>query len=1122
MADPILSTTWVPDKSFSGDGTAVTDVSGGYDAGQTMVIQPDGKILVGGYASNGTNYDYMLVRYNADGSRDTTFDGDGVVTTPVSASDDHITSMALMPDGKIVVGGYSYNGSTYDFSAARYNSDGSLDTTFGIGGSGKVITSIGTGEDRITGITVQPDGKLLVAGLTAVSGTNYDFALARYNANGTLDTSFSVDGKQTVPFSVGSADFANSVTLQADGKIVLAGSSGSGSSSDFALVRLLANGTLDTSFDGDGKVTTGIGTVDVANSVAIQPDGKILVAGYSFNGIDNDFAVLRYNTNGSLDTSFGTGGKMTVDFGAGDDAAAKITVLSDGKILVAGSAFNGNDNDFALIRLNANGTLDTSFDQDGMMMLAVGTATEDFANSVAVQADDGSIVLAGQSGEDIAVMRLASVATSIPDQATAEDSPFNFQVNASTFTDPDGTALTYSATLANGDPLPNWLSFDAATLTFSGTPANGDVGSLSIKVSASDGSASVSDTFSLTVANTNDAPTAGVIASMGTDEDALFSYQVPADTFADVDLGDTLAYSATLANGDPLPSWLSFEAATRTFSGTPENGDVGALNVVVTAKDGSNATASSAFTLTVNNTNDGPTVNLALASMSTNEDALFSYQVPASTFADVDAGDTMTYSATLANGDPLPSWLSFNTATHAFSGTPANGDVGSLNVVVTARDGSNASASSTFTLTVANTNDGPTVNIALSNVSTNEDALFSYQIPANTFADVDAGDTMSYTATLANGDPLPTWLSFNTATRTFSGTPTNGDVGSLNVVVTARDGINASASSTFALTVNNTNDAPILVAPMADHIVVAGSACSVPCPSSMFTDMDAGAVLTYSARMEDGSALPSWLSFDAATGAFTGTPVNANAGTLSIKIMCSDGVATASDVFALTVQASSTSSANVINGTNKSDSLKGTAGADEINGLNGNDRLAGKAGNDVLMGGAGNDKLTGGTGNDVLDGGSGKDILKGESGNDTLRGGLGDDELFGGAGSDKLNGGQGHDILSGGRGSDYFVFDNFGTKHSDHVTDFDATTDEIHLLSSVFSALSGSAGHYLSAASFLAASGATAKTAAQHVLFDTKSGKLYYDSDGHGAAKAQLIAQLDGVRALSANDLFVV
>ncbi|WP_429117645.1 putative Ig domain-containing protein, partial [Aeromonas veronii] len=501
----------------------------------------------------------------------------------------------------------------------------------------------------------------------------------------------------------------------------------------------------------------------------------------------------------------------------------------------------------------------------------------------------------------VAPSNTSPVTSGIANQSVSEDGVFNFTLPANTFTDNDpGDSLVLSATLADGSALPGWLSFNPATGTFSGTPTNGDVGNINIRVTATDSSnALVSSTFVLTVVNTNDAPTAGNIANQSVNEDAALSFTLPANTFADVDVGDSLTLSATLADGSALPGWLSFNPATGTFSGTPTNGDVGNINIRVTATDSSNALVSSTFVLTVVNTNDAPTAG-SIANQSVNEDAALSFTLPANTFADVDVGDSLTLSATLADGSALPGWLSFNPATGTVSGTPTNGDVGNINIRVTATDSSNASVSSTFVLTVVNTNDAPTAG-SIANQSVNEDAALSFTLPANTFADVDVGDSLTLSATLADGSALPGWLSFNPATGTFSGTPANGDVGNINIRVTATDSSNASVSSTFVFTVVNTNDAPT-AGSIANQSVTSGTPFSFSLPSGSFSDVDTGDRLTLSATLADGSALPGWLSFNPATGTFSGTPVNGDIGSISIRINVTDlNNASISSTFTLTV-----------------------------------------------------------------------------------------------------------------------------------------------------------------------------------------------------------------------------
>ena len=367
-------------------------------------MQADGKILVAGRSHNGSDFDFALTRYNSDGSLDTSFNGDGKLTTDFGSGDDHSISISVQADGKILAAGYSFNGTNYDFALVRYNADGTLDTSFS--GDGMLTTAIGATADIGYSVTLQADGKILVAGYS-VAGLDKDFALVRYNTDGTLDTSFSGDGMLTTDFG-SNEDIGYSVSLQADGKILVAGQSKNGAFNDFALARYNTDGSLDTSFSGDGMLTTAIGaSIDVGYNVTVQPDGKILVAGYSHNGVDVDFALVRYNTDGSLDTSFSGDGKLMTDFGSGADVGYDVIVQPDGKILVSGFNANGANNDFAIARYNADGSLDTSFSGDGMLSTAIGSG-EDIGQSIALQ-PDGKILVSGQShngvDKDIALVR---------------------------------------------------------------------------------------------------------------------------------------------------------------------------------------------------------------------------------------------------------------------------------------------------------------------------------------------------------------------------------------------------------------------------------------------------------------------------------------------------------------------------------------------------------------------------------------------------------------------------------------------------------------------------------------------------------------------------------------------
>ncbi|WP_448268342.1 putative Ig domain-containing protein [Nostoc sp. DSM 114159] len=868
----------VLDASFDSDGKVTTDIgTNTTDIARSIVIQDDGKILLAGVSNN----NFAVVRYNSNGSLDTSFNSTGKVTTDFGNTD-IAYSIALQDDGKILVAGASSS----NFAVVRYNSNGGLDTSFGT--AGKVTTNLGS-TDIAYSIALQDDGKILLAGKRG-----NDFAVVRYNSNGGLDTSFGTAGK--VITNLGSTDIAYSIALQDDGKILLAGVS----NNNFAVVRYDSNGSLDTSFGTAGKVITDIGTntTDTAYSIALQDDGKILLAGVS----SNNFAVVRYDSNGSLDTSFGTAGKVITNLGS-TDIAYSVSVQANGKIIVAGSS----NNNFALVRYNSNGTLDTDFNTTGIITTDIGTKTTD--NAYALTQHDGTVIVAGISANNFAVARYRVnqnpvLVKEIADKETPEDINFNFTISDS-FQDQDPEdILTYTATLENGDSLPSWLTLNAATKTFSGTPLNENVGSLNIKVTTTDTYlAQVSDVFTLTVKNVNDPPEVfQAIADKQATEDTVFTFTIPDNTFKDVDAGDILTYTATLENGDSLPSWLNFNAATKTFSGTPLNENVGSLNIKVTATDLALAQANDIFVLTVNNTNDPPEVANEIANQQATEDTVFTFIIPDNTFNDVDAGDTLTYTATLENGESLPSWLSFNAATKTFSGTPLNANVGSLNIKVTATDLALAQISDVFTLTVNNTNDPPEVANEIANQQATEDTVFTFIIPDNTFKDVDAGDSLTYTATLENGDSLPSWLSFNAATKTFSGTPLNENVGSLNIKVTATDLALAQANDIFVLTVNNTNDPPEVANEIANQQATEDAVFTFIIPDNTFKDVDAGDTLTYTATLENGESLPSWLSFNAATKTFSGTPLNANVGSLNIKVTATDtALAQANDIFVLTV-----------------------------------------------------------------------------------------------------------------------------------------------------------------------------------------------------------------------------
>jgi uncharacterized delta-60 repeat protein len=342
--------------------------------------------------------DFALARYNADGSLDASFGGGGRVTTDFGSSD-AASALAIQSDGKIVVAGRGGGG---DFALARYNADGSLDASFGSGG--RVTTNFG-GFDSALGVALQADGRIVAAG---GGGPGSDFALARYDAGGSLDTSFGSGG--TVTTNVTAFEAATAVAVQADGKIVTTGSTFSSGFQQFALVRYNADGSLDSGFGAGGIVTTDFGLGSgFGGALVVQSDGRIVAAGRA----GTDLLVARYNADGSPDASFGSGGKVTTDFGGTlFDAAFGVAVQSNGKILAAGTPFGGPSPDFALARYNADGSLDATFGSAGKVTTDFGGF--DVAFGVQLQAD-GKIVAAGQGGPgaDFALARYEGEPTAI-------------------------------------------------------------------------------------------------------------------------------------------------------------------------------------------------------------------------------------------------------------------------------------------------------------------------------------------------------------------------------------------------------------------------------------------------------------------------------------------------------------------------------------------------------------------------------------------------------------------------------------------------------------------------------------------------------------------------------------
>ncbi|QNN46213.1 putative Ig domain-containing protein [Thermomonas brevis] len=468
------------------------------------------------------------------------------------------------------------------------------------------------------------------------------------------------------------------------------------------------------------------------------------------------------------------------------------------------------------------------------------------------------------------------VAAPIPDQtAPANGSNWSFVVPANTFTDPEGGALTYSAT-----GLPDWLHFDAATRTFSGVPQ--EAGSWSITVIAQDAKgASVTNTFTVTVtAAANQPPkVVGAIPDQSVTVGTAWSYAFPANTFSDPE-GGALTYTAS-----GRPSWMGFDANTRIFSGTPQ--EAGSWSITVTAQDPSGATVSDTFVVTAVVPNQPPKVVSAIPDQSATVGTAWSYAFPANTFSDPE-GSALTYTTS-----GRPSWMGFDANTRIFSGTPQ--EAGSWSITVTAQDPSGATVSDTFVVTAVVPNQPPEVVNAIPDQTAYINQAWSYTFPVNTFSDPE-GDALSYSYTATSNDRQgggALWLDFNAATRTFSGTPW-GD-GSWTIKVTARDAAGATVTDTFVLTVPSPpNQPPTVVTPIPDQTAAVGQAWSYTIPQGAFTDPD-GRLLVYTA-----TGMPAGVTFDMNSRTFSGTPSVAGAFTVQVTAYDLDE-ASVTDSFVLTV-----------------------------------------------------------------------------------------------------------------------------------------------------------------------------------------------------------------------------
>ena len=385
------------DGSFGSNGVVETDLSAIGANFFSVATQVDGKIIAAGrvrdYFSDCGSYSYcfrfLLARYNTDGSLDQGFGGGGIVNTSITTGDSDGRAVAVLPNGKIIVAGYSAIASAYGPAMARYNDDGSLDTAFG--NNGRVSTFISGRGATISSIAIQANGAILLGGTTQANSGINDFLLMRYFSNGSLDQGFG-NGGSVITDTRGYDDQGHAITVQQDGKILLVGESYANSTypyeKDFALIRYKSNGDLDPTFGDSGKTVTSFGRA-TPHAVAVQPNGMILVGGSSRAPNQNQdyFTLVRYQSDGALDASFGTDGITQTAVATNFEAIRSIHLQEDGKILATGSANYA----FAVVRYEEDGTLNDGFGVGGISTVEA----PGYPYSGALQADEKVVLVGG-------------------------------------------------------------------------------------------------------------------------------------------------------------------------------------------------------------------------------------------------------------------------------------------------------------------------------------------------------------------------------------------------------------------------------------------------------------------------------------------------------------------------------------------------------------------------------------------------------------------------------------------------------------------------------------------------------------------------------------------------------
>ena len=910
------------DTAFSTDGKATTDF-GNNDEANAVAIQSDGKIVTAGFANDGTDDNFAIARYNADGTLDTSFSTDGKVTTDFGGNDDQARAVAIQPDGKIVAAGFANDGSDNNFALARYNTNGSLDTTFS--SDGKLTTDFDGKDDEAYAVAIQPDGRIVAAGYATntnqttniTTDDHKDFALTRYNSDGSLDESFSNqtkdfgrnDGKVTSLINIYDQEIY-AMTIQSDGKIVVVGRSWSGIGNDFAVERYRPNGSRDHTFGfplqsdvRPGRVTTDFsGTGDYPHAIALQPDGKIVVAGRSWSNGNHNFALVRYTAQGDLDTMFGNGGKVRTDIN-GDDVVHAVAVLSNGKIIAAG----GGGANFGLARYTANGELDTEFDNR-----ETGKAVTDFdgnadeARAIAIQSD-GKIVVAGYAnngsdtdfaiaryigdfdfqgaGQNAPVNRATTVALPIAD---VDDLPVGESRRISlvgVFSYAGLGALTILVGSSDDDVARVSADLDGSNLTLSGESE----GTATIRVIAEDPQGErVFDEFDVAVtAPPNSAPTVSAAIADVTIVNESGAREVSlAGVFSDGD-GDDLTVTASSSDEGVATASVDADYSELTVSAKSR----GTATMTVTVSDGNGGSVEDAFTVTVKS---APSVASAFDDISGLEAEDRRAVSLSGVFSDAD-GDTVTVTnAASSDNTKVTIITALDPSTSAITGlTIIAKSEGTATVTVTAQDSDGNTVQDAFDVTVnaaqqqlQKANNAPTVANPIADATiTNESGTHEVSL-ASVFSD-DDGDDLTIKATSSAKSVATVAVSNDTLTVTAKSR------GTTNITVTADDGEGGTVEDAFTVTVKA---APRVASSIPDATMVEVSSKELDL-STVFSDAD-GDKLNFSVSSTDLDVVAVFEFL----GTMTVLAIKEGTETVTVTAQDTDGN-TVTDTFDVTVNA---------------------------------------------------------------------------------------------------------------------------------------------------------------------------------------------------------------------------